>query len=247
MKYRKLYDNYWSLHLSRGSKEGTPAAYDYVRRWWKQHYIRQWLPENKQAQVLEIGCGLGYHLHALRGLGYTNLQGIDMSPEEIEIAQNNVKAVDFLVADVFSFLPQRQGQYDLAIMFNILEHFRKDEALEICQLIFNSLRSGGVLLIRTPNATNPASFHTLYSDLTHEMCYTQNSLADLLGLAGFSKVNVVGVRTYNSEDKLWKKAATGALLIPMSWISHILIKLMYFSQRRSVGTVERDILGIGIK
>ena len=247
MKYRKLYDDYFSLHVSRGGKQGTPAAYDYVRRWWKQSYIRKWLPESRQAQVLEIGCGLGYHLNALRELGYTHVQGIDMSPEEIEIAQTNVEAVDFLVADAFSFLPERQGQYDLVVMFNIIEHFTKDEALQICQLVLSSLRKGGVLLIRTLNAANPAGFETLYSDLTHEMCYTQNSMVDLLGLAGFSRVEIIGLRIYNSEDELWKKAAKGLLLVPMSWISQILIKLMYFAQPRPVGIVERDILAIGTK
>ena len=149
MKHRELYDNYFSFYLSQRGKEGTPAAYDHFYRWWKQNYIRKWLPENRQARVLEIGCGLGYHLHALSRLGYSNLEGIDLSPELIEMARANVPQVEFSLADAFAILSQQSGIYDLVIMSNIIEHFTKDEAVEICQLVFNSLRPQGIVLIKT--------------------------------------------------------------------------------------------------
>lgn len=247
MKYRKSYDKYFTLHFSQGGLEGSLAAYDNAQRWWKQDYIRKWLPEDKFAQILEIGCGLGYHLYALRNLGYVNLRGIDISPDMIEIAECNVSEVDFLNADAFEFLQQHKEKYDLIIMFNILEHFTRDEAIEVTKLSFDSLKNNGLILIRTPNAANPLSFHSLYIDITHEMCYTENSIRDLLGLAGFSKVDIVGIKTYNAIDKLPKKIVKEILFRPMSWMSLNLIRLLYLSQGKFIKVVHPDILAIGIK
>lgn len=247
MKYRELYNKYFSIHLSQGSTEGTPEAYDYYRRWWRQGYIRRWLPEDRRARILEIGSGPGYHLHALNRLGYTDLRGIDLSPEMIEMARTNVPAVDFSLADAFSVLPQQPGRYDLIIMFHVIEHFTRDEAIELCRLAFDSLTSGGTMLVRTPNAANPLSLRGRYLDLTHETCYTENSLVDLFRLSGFRQVKIIGLRAYNSQDKLWKQFTKSAFLLPASLLYHGLLKLAYLAEGNFGGIVNRDILGIAVK
>jgi hypothetical protein len=111
----------------------------------------------------------------------------------------------------------------------------------------SSLKPQGILLIRTPNAANPLSFRALYADLTHETSYTENSLEDLLKLSGFSLVKTIGVRAYNSEDKLSKKIMKGAFLLPASWALHTLLRIMYLSEGGAGGIVNRDILAVGRK
>ncbi len=44
------------------------------------HYLRGWLPHDKTEAVLEVGCGSGWFLSALKERGYRELVGIDLSP-----------------------------------------------------------------------------------------------------------------------------------------------------------------------
>jgi SAM-dependent methyltransferase len=41
----------------------------------------------KDARILDIGCGQGTFLDAVRGLGFTNLVGVTLSPEDVEACQ----------------------------------------------------------------------------------------------------------------------------------------------------------------
>lgn len=250
MGYRELYDKYLSLHHSqRYDLEKLPFEYDRICRFWKQHYIRKYLPQNKQAESLDIGCGMGQHLYALKALGYTNLQGIDISREEIELCTKNIKGVDFMVADAVNFLPQQKEKYDFILMFDVLEHFTKEEALQVSRLVYNSLKSGGICLTRVPNASNPLGMHLRYADLTHETCYTERSLKELLWLAGFSKVEVIGLRSYIADDRLlWRKVAKNLIYRPLAWMLTNFLKLIYLlHQGGFVGTIQPNIVGVATK
>ena len=47
-------------------------------------YLAKVLPQDKSAKILDIGCGMGQMLHALRVLGYENVYGVDISDEAVE-------------------------------------------------------------------------------------------------------------------------------------------------------------------
>ncbi len=60
----------------------TVQAQDWVRvdahssAMWREAALgrlREWLPESKQSKCLDLGCGSGRFLHALRDAGYTDL------------------------------------------------------------------------------------------------------------------------------------------------------------------------------
>ncbi len=40
-------------------------------------YLKQILPADKSARILDIGCGYGNLLYGMREAGYKNIQGID--------------------------------------------------------------------------------------------------------------------------------------------------------------------------
>jgi SAM-dependent methyltransferase len=69
------------------------------------------------ASVLEIGCGTGALLHALRpsrGLG------VDISPAMVEVAASKFPALAFRVADAESFDPGET--FDYVIVPDVVEH-----------------------------------------------------------------------------------------------------------------------------
>ena len=43
-------------------------------------------PPDRHASILDLGCGHGAVVHALRLLGYANVRGVDGSPQQVEAA-----------------------------------------------------------------------------------------------------------------------------------------------------------------
>ena len=52
-------------------------------------------------------------------------------------------------------------------------------------------RSEGVLLTEVPNAGSPLGIYTLYSDLTHELAFTDNIIYGLLNITNFKKIKII--------------------------------------------------------
>ena len=134
-----------------------------------------------------MGCGPGNLLYLLAQDGYTNLTGIDLSAEQIDLARQWCPTATILQGDVQEFLQQHPGHFGLITGFDIIEHFRKDELLPFMTRIITALRPGGRLILQTPNAESPMVGAVAYGDFTHEWFFTPASLADLLRLSGFEQ------------------------------------------------------------
>lgn len=49
-----------------------------------QKEVYENLPKNRNAKILDLGCGYGTFLNALRSLGYKNLYGVEIGKEQSE-------------------------------------------------------------------------------------------------------------------------------------------------------------------
>jgi SAM-dependent methyltransferase len=125
---------------------------------------------------------------ALREAGYHNVCGVDVSPEAVAIAKG--KGQNVVEADIRKFLSEVKDGFDLICAFDILEHFRKDEVLDLLELMCRSLKPRGVLLLQTPNAVSPWASHYRYGDLTHELIFSPECVASTLRLSGFKDIEV---------------------------------------------------------
>ena len=152
------------------------------------HRLRGWLPIDRSAKCLDLGCGAGHLMCALREAGYSKVRGIDVSPESVSIAQG--KGLDVLQTDLCTFLGGAHQRFDVICAFDVLEHFRKDELLDVLDLIHQSLAPGGVLLIQVPNAVSPWASDHRYGDLTHELIFSPECAASILRLTGFGDIEV---------------------------------------------------------
>ncbi|MBV8116133.1 MAG: class I SAM-dependent methyltransferase [Silvibacterium sp.] len=56
------------------------------RQAYLNHLISRYLPQNREARILDLGCGHGAFLYFLLRAGYTRIVGVDTSPERIELA-----------------------------------------------------------------------------------------------------------------------------------------------------------------
>ena len=159
-----------------------------VERWKKsyRYYFRDWFLTDKNAAVLELACGNGRMLGLLKNLGYSNITGVDISPEQVSFARQFHENV--VQSDVLKWLEAHPISYDLIICMDMIEHLYKPEVLPFLDGCFNSLKSGGRLILQTTNGDSLWGASMRYIDFSHETSFTYNSLSGLLNLAGFQAV-----------------------------------------------------------
>ncbi len=148
-------------------------------------YFYKFLPQDKEASIIELGCGNGGFVYWLQSIGYSNVSGIDASIEQIEYAKNlGIKNV--AQANLIEFLYNKSEIYDVIFLRDVIEHFNKNEVLDILDLIYKSLKKGGKIIIQTPNGAGIFGSRYRYHDFTHEISFTENSLRQILLMNNFS-------------------------------------------------------------
>ncbi|MEH2464007.1 class I SAM-dependent methyltransferase [Nostoc sp.] len=151
------------------------------------HAISFWLNEiSRTGKVIDVACGAGNILNLLEFVGFTNLYGVDISQEQVNIAHERFPQV--ICGDAIEYLLQHPNEFVLITAFDILEHFNKEEAFNFLEAINSALVPGGSLILQLPNGDSPFAGGTIYGDLTHEVTYTSVSLKHILLVCGFGDV-----------------------------------------------------------
>lgn len=136
----------------------------------------------KDANIIDLGCGPGYFLDAMKERGYTNLTGVTLSPGDIAICENKghtIKKYDL------SFLPQKDGYYDESVDFIFLRHALEHSPYPIFSLMeYNRiLKQGSKIYIEVP-APDCERLHEF--NLNHYSILGSNQLGALLMRCGFN-------------------------------------------------------------
>jgi SAM-dependent methyltransferase len=184
----RLYERYLTQHVQL-SAESVQLAFSqrgpYLRR-----IIAKCLPPDRSAQLLDLGCGHGAILHALRDAKYTNITGVDVSPEQIGPARQ-LGFEDVHCEDVREFLAQiPDSKFDVVIASDVLEHFTRPELLALTDEVHRVLTPGGRLVCHVPNAEGVFAGAIRYGDLTHEFAFTRGSIRQLAAACSFRVLTV---------------------------------------------------------
>ncbi len=108
--------------------------------------LAKFLPACEQP-ILELGCGGGHFLRALERHGYSNLTGIDRTPELGRAFEGT--PIRYRALDLDRSL-DLGGPYQAIVMNYVIEHFVSPEAvLRACR---KALAPGGRVLLLTPNS-----------------------------------------------------------------------------------------------
>lgn len=167
----------------------------YISSIWKSYdylYLPLISSLPKDIGILELGCGRGYMLEYLKNHGFSNLKGIDISEEQIEISQK--KGFEVKVADAIEYLEKDTAKYKLIFALDFVEHFHKEELFPLFESIFKNLDEGGLLIMHTPNGQAIISSKMIYGDLTHLTIFTPVSAEQILRNIGFKEI-----KFYESE------------------------------------------------
>ncbi|MRR56755.1 MAG: class I SAM-dependent methyltransferase [Deltaproteobacteria bacterium] len=154
-------------------------------------YLQQILPSERDAAILDIGCGLGQMLQSLRAEGYTDLAGLDVSGEAVSAC--TAKGLDVSKIDSLADYCRTAGkQFEFIIMSHVIEHVEKAEIIQTLSLIRSRLlKEGGRLVVITPNAQSHTGCYWAYEDFTHSTIFTAGSLYFVLKCAGFKNIEFI--------------------------------------------------------
>ena len=182
----RLYESY--VRSTQGAAAVGVAADLVPRRPYLQRLIRQHFPVERETRILDLGCGAGQVLLVAKELGYQQLSGVDISPEQVLRAHaaglHEVRCGDLM--ETLRATPD--GSYDVVLSFDVIEHFTKDELLPFLDEVHRVLRAGGRWIVHAPNGGAPFGGMVRYGDFTHELAFTPSSLRQLLTTAGFQSV-----------------------------------------------------------
>jgi len=172
--------NEW-LYTAHVHEEGNSQMHAALTKQVVETYIDPMeLP--KDAHILDLGCGPGYFLDAMKEREYTNVTGVTLSPGDQQTCRDkghNIKGYDL------SFLPQRQGYYDESVDFIFLRHALEHSPYPIFSLMeYNRvLKQGAKIYIEVP-APDCDRKHEF--NLNHYSIMGSTQLGALLTRCGFN-------------------------------------------------------------
>ena len=179
-----LYKKYYSAFKKGESRERF--GFLHLKLWYNEKYLPLLKGHKHDAPILDLGCGQGFMLKYLQSAGFKNLTGIDISEEQVAVARAN--GFNALQTDASTFLKENEGQYEIIMAIDILEHFRKEELYELLHLVFRALRPGGRFILQTTNGEGLMPGYVIYGDLTHFTILSPLSLKHILTVTGFKDI-----------------------------------------------------------
>ncbi|HJR58777.1 MAG TPA: class I SAM-dependent methyltransferase [Vicinamibacterales bacterium] len=234
----RFFERYRSTHVGHRKPPSTRARLERRARVWRRHF-GDLIPRNRKAVILDVGCGEGSFLWWLDRLGYTNSRGIEISTEELAVAQGlGVRAER---ADLWDVVGAQPGAFDLILYRNVLEHFDRPQVVDILERSRVALSAGGRIVLQVPNGESPFFGRIRYGDFTHELAFTRSSITQVLQMAGFHKIQVRPVPPV-------PETALGRLRIPLWKAVAILYRVLLFAEvGRGGGVITLDLIAVGEK
>ena len=193
-------------------------GYDNENPNYAHHYIipqlLKLINENKESNILDIGCGNGSLALELTRIGFNHLYGTDASENGIEIANRNLKG-RFFIQDLNSDeLPEelKHIKFDILISTEVIEHLYDPAAfITFCKAILLK-NGGGALVLSTPYHGYLKNLvlsifnkwdhhHTVFWRGGHIKFWSFNTLSKLLKDNGFKGIEFRGCGRF---PYLWK-------------------------------------------
>ena len=183
----KVYNNYLTTHPFYSS---NPLNLEGSFRFFHANYLK-FLPVDKTARILDIGCGIGHFLAYVKNNNYNNFLGVDIGKEQIDHCGKHITKNVRLINNLNAFLKENKNSFDFILMNDVIEHIEKEEIIDPLSFVRTSLKKNGVVVIRTVNLKNRWGMAVRYMDFTHTVGFTEESIRQVMLTAGFKNVSLV--------------------------------------------------------
>lgn len=106
------------------------------------------LPD-RNARILEAGCGSGRVVKHLHDLGYRRVEGVELNQAAVSWVNRQFPELRIDSGDLLN-MPYEDGCFDAVLSFGVVEHFRKglDDPL---RSLWRVLKPGGVAVVTVPS------------------------------------------------------------------------------------------------
>jgi 2-polyprenyl-3-methyl-5-hydroxy-6-metoxy-1,4-benzoquinol methylase len=198
----RLYSAYASTHAGVADRRPTALAFG--------RDICALLPQRRDIRLLDIGCGQGHLVDAVRRAGYLHVCGVDISGEQVALARAAGLGTHVQQGNFRDVLRREPGSLDVVLATDVLEHLTRNELVATMDLIRGALKAHGMVVARVPNAGSPFGGLIRYGDLTHETWFTVRSLRQLTLATGFRDLVVVPCTPVRHGAKSTLRAAAWA-------------------------------------
>lgn len=183
------YDDFYS-GTSKWREIGAKAKFDNLFNMWSASHERP--PEN----VLEIGCGEGAVLAAMKDVGW-QVQGVEISRSGAEAASR--RGLDVTLYDGTK-IPFDDGHFEFVVLTHVVEHFENPRSV-----LNEATRVGRTVFVEVPleyHWRTPRNFR--WTDLGHINLYNMKLIRHLLQSVGLS-VTAEGVFNPSLEAYRFQK------------------------------------------
>lgn len=154
----ELWNQLWSKssreELDRNFWEWVDRETSSVRSTQIRNYISKHIGDLRGLKTIEVGSGPGIYSFIFARLG-AEVTLLDYSEEALGHAkklfgESGVSA-KFLYQDALKLDPALYGQYDVAMSFGTVEHFKYPERFQMIEAHVKLVRPGGAIVVSAPN------------------------------------------------------------------------------------------------
>lgn len=213
-----LYARYHSTQSGRAALVDSAALHEREKDRFRREFGPLVASLSREASVFDLGCGSGSLIAVLKEMGFHRCLGMDLSPEQVQQAKQwGINEVE--EGDALAHIRQQSQQYDAVLAADIIEHFSKDELVELLSAIKSSLKPGGRLLLRTPNLDAPMASVFAQGDFTHENYLNASSLEQVLKAVGFTQVSLQpsDMKVAGLAKELLRRLSFALLTVRLKW------------------------------
>lgn len=183
-----------------------------------------WLPLDRNAAILDVGCGDGRVLAFLADAGYVRLEGFDRDPAAVEAARARVNAPVTVEHDWGRFLDARPRALDLVVLKDVIYYLPRDGVVDALQTVRRAMKPGGRVLLEVFNGAAFTGPFIAHKDDGIQWVPTEHTVRMFLERAGFVSIEL---RAHIPPGRTLRRRAFN--LLAAAWRG--LLRLIYLAER----------------
>lgn len=181
------------------------------------------LPADKNARILDFGCGTGRLLGFLHHKGYTNLHGADIDTAGWEELRSFTQSLT-KIEDTVAYLQSVQGVYDFIIVKDVIYYFDRKTVQGIADLLRSALAPGGRIYYEIFNGATLMGPYVQYKDLGIQLILTEHSLRELITRSGLKLISIRG-------NAIPVTGPVSLVFVIMNFWQRLWLRLLFFCER----------------